>query len=66
LADHGARLLARVRAPDDGPTEVQVLEFASEQALSEFKQDPGRVALQALRDRAIERTEIIRVEVVEH
>ncbi len=66
LADHGGLLLTRARALEDGPTEVQVLEFASEQALSEFMSDPQREALSALRERAIERTEVIPVELVEH
>jgi uncharacterized protein (DUF1330 family) len=66
LADHGARLLTRVRASEGGPTEVQVLEFPSERALSGFREDAQREALSVLRERAIDRTEIIRVELVEH
>jgi uncharacterized protein (DUF1330 family) len=62
---YGARLLSRARAVEGGPTEVQLIEFPSEQALSEFQRDPERLKLAPLRDRAIERTEIVRVEVVE-
>src|ERR1700677_3001333 len=66
LADHGGLLLTRARALEDGPTEVQVLEFASEQALSEFMSDPQRGARSPLRARRLQRTEVIPVELVEH
>lgn len=64
LEAHGGRLLTRVQALEGGPTEVHVLELPSEQALSEFTADPARRALSTLRDRAIERTQVIRVRVV--
>lgn len=52
---------SRVRALEAGPTEVHILEFASEQALAEFQNDPARLALARLalaplRERAIART----------
>jgi uncharacterized protein (DUF1330 family) len=62
LHQHGARLLARVRALADTPNEVQILEFPSEEALADFQNDPARLALSSLRDRAIARTQVIRVE----
>jgi uncharacterized protein (DUF1330 family) len=61
LGDHGAKALTRVRSLAGGPTEVQVLEFPSDSALDAFINDPQRVALAGMRDRAIERTEIVRV-----
>jgi uncharacterized protein (DUF1330 family) len=66
LAPHGARILQRVRAVDanDGPLEAHVLEFPSERALDAYMADPERVALADLRERAIARTELVRVEVV--
>jgi uncharacterized protein (DUF1330 family) len=67
LAPHGARILQRVRAAGepDGPFEAHLLEFPAEAALDEYMADPERVALSQLRDRAIARTELVRVEVVE-
>lgn len=66
LAAHGARVLQRVRTQEvgDGPFEAHILEFPSEAALDEYMVDPERVALSDLRDRAIARTEVQRVDVV--
>ena len=66
LAPHGARILQRVRASDadSGPFEAHILEFPSEGALDAYMADPERRALSDLRERAIERTELVRVEVV--
>ena len=66
LAPHGAKILQRVRAVDanEGPFEAHVLEFPSEDALDAYMADPERVALADLRDHAIARTELVRVEVV--
>jgi hypothetical protein len=61
LERHQGRLLSRVSAIDDGPCEIQLLEFATDQALADYQNDPDRLALSAIRDRAIERTEVIRV-----
>lgn len=71
LAAYGARICQRVRATDasaaesDGPFEAHVLEFPSEGALAEYMADPERLALSDLRERAIARTEMLRVDVVE-
>jgi uncharacterized protein (DUF1330 family) len=62
---YGARLLSRARAVEGAPTEVQLIVFPSEQALSKFQQDPEREKLGPLRARAIERTTILQVELVE-
>lgn len=75
LGAYGARIRQRVRAIDAdpgsaaereaGPCETHVLEFPSETALAEYMADPERLALSDLRDRAIARTELLRVNVVE-
>ena len=61
LDRHQGRLLSRVRALDDGPSEIQLLEFATDQALVDYQNDPDRLALSAMRDQAIERMQVIRV-----
>lgn len=62
---HEGEVLSRVRALQDGePLEVQLLRFATEQALSEYIQDPLRDELAGLRERAILRTKVLRVEAV--
>ena len=65
-ADHRGRVLQRVRGggADGQPLEIQLLEFASAQALDEFMADPRRQSLTAERDRVIARTEVIDVQVV--
>jgi hypothetical protein len=65
LPDHDARLVQRVRTqgePLDQPYEMHVIEFASEDALDAYLVDPRRLALAEERDRAIARSEILRVE----
>jgi uncharacterized protein (DUF1330 family) len=62
LAAHEARVIARLRALDGPLTEVQLLEFASEQSLAEFQGDPRRLDLAELREASIESTTVIRVE----
>lgn len=67
LDSHGARVLQRVRTTDrpaDGPFEVHVLEFPSPQALDEYMENPARLALADLRDRAIATTQVLSVDVV--
>jgi uncharacterized protein (DUF1330 family) len=67
LADHDARVLQRVRTVDptaDQPFEVHILEFPSQDAFDAYMEDPARLALAGLRDRAIASTEVLRVEVV--
>ncbi|NEW41448.1 hypothetical protein [Nocardia cyriacigeorgica] len=59
---HGGRVLNRVRIvdPQDGPTEVQVLEFDAEQGLDTFLADPDRLRWEDVRSGCIDRTEIFR------
>jgi hypothetical protein len=63
---HGGRLLQRARTDGSGgaPLEIQFLEFPSERALDEYLRDERRMALAADRDRAIARTEVMRVGLV--
>ncbi len=61
LDRHQGMLLSRVRAIDGGPCEIHLIEFGSDQALVDYQNDPDRLALSAMRDQAIERTEVIRV-----
>jgi uncharacterized protein (DUF1330 family) len=68
LAEHGGRLLARstvVRASESEPLEVQLMELASQAELDAYLADPRRLALEAARERAISRTEILRLEATE-
>jgi uncharacterized protein (DUF1330 family) len=53
LGEHDARVLTRLRALEGSITEIQILEFPSEQALASFQSDPRRLALGELRDAAI-------------
>jgi hypothetical protein len=62
LGRHQGRVLSRVTTLDDGPSEIQIIEFASDQALDGFQNDSDRLALSALRERRIARTDVIRVE----
>ncbi|HEY5033078.1 MAG TPA: GNAT family N-acetyltransferase [Actinomycetes bacterium] len=66
LDAYGARLLHRVRRtePSGSPYEVQVIELPDENAYAGFVADPERLALAPLREGAVDRTEIIPVEVV--
>jgi uncharacterized protein (DUF1330 family) len=63
---HGGRVLSRVRKVDntDGPFEVQVIEFPSEDAVAAYMVDPERVALADVHAVAVARTEVVRVESV--
>lgn len=63
LPDYHGRVLQRVRSngTDDQPLEIQILEFASSEALNGYMSDERRTALADERDRAIARTEVIEV-----
>jgi uncharacterized protein (DUF1330 family) len=66
LRDHGGRVLQRTRSAGAAgdPLEVHVLEFPSEDALSAYTDDPRRMAMKDERERAIARTQVLRVELV--
>ena len=66
LPRHAARLIQRLRSidPRHGPLETHIIAFESEGALEHYMADPERLALSGLRDRAIARTEVTRVQTV--
>ena len=69
LATYGARLRQRVRTTDPvddtAPLEVQIIDFPSQAALDQYLVDPERVAADELRGRAIARTDILTVDVID-
>jgi uncharacterized protein (DUF1330 family) len=62
LPDHGARIDARARALEGPYTEIQILEFPSQQALDDFQNDPRQTDLSEIRSAVIASTTVIRVE----
>jgi uncharacterized protein (DUF1330 family) len=66
VAAHGGSVRYRARttgAPGE-PLEVHLIEFPSEGDLEGYMHDERRLALAEQRDRAIARTEVLRVELV--
>ncbi|WP_236792029.1 hypothetical protein [Amycolatopsis sp. GM8] len=64
LGEHSGRLVTRetvVRASDDEPLEVQVIELRDQAALDGYLSDPRRLALEEQRAAAITRTQILRL-----
>jgi len=62
---YGGHVVSRVRnleERDGEPTELQVIEMPDDEAIAAYTADPERTARLDLRDRAIARTEIIRVQ----
>ncbi len=61
---HGGRVVQRARTDGSGeqPLEVQLFEFQSEAGLNAYLADDRRLALAETRDRVVERTEMMRVE----
>lgn len=66
LSEHGGEVAQRLRmvAPDDGPTEMQVIRFSSRQGLDSFMADDRRLALAMQRDEVVGRTEVMEAVVV--
>jgi uncharacterized protein (DUF1330 family) len=64
LPKYGCRVIDRVRRTDDtdGPFEVQIIEYPDEDSVADYMIDPERVALADTHARAIERTQVVRVE----
>jgi uncharacterized protein (DUF1330 family) len=62
LPDYGAQVETRVRALEGPFTEIQILEFPSEQSLQDFQDDPRRTELSEIRAAVIASTTVIRVE----
>ncbi len=56
--EHTGTVVSRVRltGSDNGPDEVQVLQFPDDDALNKYLADPRRNALTAERDRVVART----------
>ncbi len=67
LGDYGGRVLHRARTAGSRrePLEVQILQFPSEAALDEYTRDERRAVLADARDRAIARTQVLRVDLVQ-
>jgi uncharacterized protein (DUF1330 family) len=67
VPEHGGRMLQRVRSDgrERNPLEVHMLSFPSDAALDAYLADERRVALADLRERAIARSEVLRVDVIE-
>jgi uncharacterized protein (DUF1330 family) len=63
---HGGRVLQRARTAGEAgqPLEVQLVQFPSEDALAAYMADERRRALSGDRDAAVERTEVLRVDLV--
>jgi uncharacterized protein (DUF1330 family) len=66
VADHGGRVRERARTDgaDDGPLEIHLIDFPSDDAFDAYISDPRRQAMAGERDRAIARTEVYRVDLV--
>jgi uncharacterized protein (DUF1330 family) len=63
---YGGQVLQRARSGggDGQPLEIQLLEFPTAQAVTEFMADGQRQALADERDRVVARTEVIDVQLV--
>lgn len=66
VPEHGGTVLNRARSSgtDGQPLEIQLLEFPSAAALSDYMTDSRRLALAGDRDRTVARTEVINVELM--
>ena len=68
IADHGGSVLYRARTTGptqpDQPLEVHLIELPSEAAVERYLADERRTALAEQRERAVARTEVLRVDLV--
>jgi hypothetical protein len=67
LGDHDGQVIQRARTVGGAagsPAEVQLLRFASDDALDGYMRDPRRTALAGQRDAAIARTDVLRVQLI--
>lgn len=61
LGDHNGRVVSRLRlAEADGPAELQVIEFESQEGFESYLSDPRRTVRSEERDRVILRTDLFR------
>jgi uncharacterized protein (DUF1330 family) len=67
VPEHGGQVLQRAKSSgaDGQPLEIQLLEFPSAEALGRYMADERRTVLADERDRAIARTDVIEVELIE-
>jgi hypothetical protein len=67
IPEHGGRVRQRARGSGAAgqPLEIQILEFPAAPALDAYMSDDRRQALAGERDRAVARTEIIDVSLIE-
>jgi uncharacterized protein (DUF1330 family) len=66
-AEYGCQVVQRARSSgtSEQPLEIQLLGFPSAHAVEAFQADPRRQALADERDRAIARTEILEVQLMQ-
>lgn len=69
IPTHGGRVIQRARTTGSGrgehePFEVHMIEFPSGGALEAYTRDDRRTALADARDRAIARTDVVRVDLI--
>jgi hypothetical protein len=66
VAQHQGEVLQRVRGDgaDGQPLEVQIIRFGSEAAFDAYLRDGRREAMAQQRERCVERTELVRVDLV--
>jgi hypothetical protein len=64
VGEHSGEVLHRARTDgaDGRPLEIQLFEWASQEAMDGYMADPRRTSLSAERERAIARTEIVPVQ----
>jgi uncharacterized protein (DUF1330 family) len=67
LPEHGGSVLQRARSngADGQPLEIQLLEFPSAAALNAYMTDSRRLSLAAKRDRAVGRTDVMEVRLIQ-
>jgi hypothetical protein len=65
VSEHSGEVLHRARTDgaDGRPLEIQLFEWASQEAMDGYMADSRRISLSAERERAIARTEIVPVQV---
>ncbi|GAB4596033.1 hypothetical protein MOKP4_23510 [Mycobacterium avium subsp. hominissuis] len=64
--EHDGKVVHRARTDgvEGRPLEIQLFEWASQEAMDRYMSDPRRTALAADREQAIARTEIVPVQIV--
>jgi len=67
VPEHGGSVLQRARSngADGQPLEIQLLEFPSAAALNAYMTDSRRLSLADERDRAVARTDVLEVQLIQ-